>query len=234
VSSAVSGDAERAAADATLVAILRRMASPLRHDLAGALLVPRMRLQMLRRQMQGNAPDAQRLLGSVDDALSALDALRTVQIATAGWLEQRDDAPLRLGDALSAGVSSFGLPFSERGIPIEQRSGDAIGSACYTAQPLKLLLQAGFLLALDQAPPSGRLVVDCAADGQGARVQWRFEANDRGGATALAAGCSVPDRDRLTPAGVAALCRRFAARFEPDPAVGTLHLAASSALPSAT
>ena len=88
--------------------------------------------------------------------------------------------------------------------------------------------------ALDQAPPSGRLVVDCAADGQGAWVQWRFEANDRGGATALAAGCSVPDRDRLTPAGVDALCRRFAARFEPDPAVGTLHLAASSALPSAT
>jgi len=234
VSSAWPDDAERAAADATLLAILRRMASPLRHELASALLIPRMRLQILRRQLQAEMTDPQRTLASVDDVLSALDALRAAQTATLGWLEQRDDTSLGLADALSAVGSSFGLPFSERGIPIECRSGDAIDSACYPAQPLKLLLQAGFMLALDQAPPSGRLVVDRMADGQGAWVQWRFEAIGPSEAPRLAEGNAVPDCDRLTPAGVAALCRSFGARFEPQPAAGTLHLAAPSVVPPTT
>lgn len=222
-------DAAQAAADTTLLAILRRMASPLRHDLAGALLIPRMRLQMMRRQLQGDAPDPGRMLGAVDEVLSALDALRAAQISTIGWIEQQEEMSLRLGDALSAAVSSFGLSFSERGIPIEQLGSDASGSACYPAQPLRLLLQAGFLLALDQAPPSGRLVVGCAADGDGVRVQWRFEAGDASETAGLSEAGLVPDRDRLSPDGVTALCRRFDARFEPQFAAGTLHLAAPPA-----
>jgi len=230
VSGAGFDDAAQAAADTTLLAILRRMASPLRHDLAGALLIPRMRLQMMRRQLQGDAPDPGRMLGAVDEVLSALDALRAVQISTIGWIEQQEEMSLRLGDALSAAVSSFGLSFSERGIPIEQLGSDATGSACYPAQPLRLLLQAGFLLALDQAPPSGRLVVECAADGDGVRVQWRFEVGDASETAGLSEAGLVPDRDRLSPDGVTALCRRFDARFEPQFAAGTLHLAAPPAI----
>ena len=55
-----------ALADATLLAVLRRAASPLRHDMAGALLVPRMRLQMLRRRAGTGALAGAELQAGVD------------------------------------------------------------------------------------------------------------------------------------------------------------------------
>ena len=54
---ALADERERAAANSTLLSVLRRMASPLRHDLAGAVLIPSLRLQMLRRQLGTTAPE---------------------------------------------------------------------------------------------------------------------------------------------------------------------------------
>jgi len=71
---AQAGEHERAAANATLLAVMRRMASPLRHDLAGALLIPSLRLQMLRRQLGAATLARERLQAMVDEVIAALDA----------------------------------------------------------------------------------------------------------------------------------------------------------------
>lgn len=217
---------KQAAANSTLLTVMRRMASPLRHDLAGAVLIPSLRLQMLRRQLGGAAPNHERLQAMVDEVIVALDAVRKAQIGVCGWLEQRDDTPILLVDALAAAMTSFNLPFSARGIRLENRSAVALQSQslAYPAQPLLLLLHAGFIFVLDQASAASTLVVSCAADADGARVSWHFEADqaamDEEGRldTDIPPGGVEPACERLTPCGMAALCSTFGARFESDSA----------------
>ena len=233
------GEHERAVANSTLLSVMRRMASPLRHDLAGAVLIPFLRLQMLRRQLGAAAPDHERLQAKVDEVIVALDAVRKAQIGACGWLEQRDDTPVPLADALAAAMATFSLPFSTCGIGLENRGASASPSLSYPAQPLQLLLHAGFFLALDQAPAASTLLVSCAADAGGARVSWHFEADQAVTDGARLSADFPPEGietagERLTPSGVAALCRTFGARFESDSAqapaqalvLGTLYLPA--------
>ena len=238
---ALADERERAAANSTLLSVLRRMASPLRHDLAGAVLIPSLRLQMLRRQLGTTAPEPERLQAMVDEVIVALDALRKVQAGACGWLEQRDDTPVLLSDALAMALATFNLPFSARGMRIDNRGASApqSSSLSYPAQPLHLLLHAGFFLALDQAPAASTLLVSCAADAGGARVSWHFEADQAVTDGARLSADFPPEGietagERLTPSGVAALCRTFGARFESDSAqapaqalvLGTLYLPA--------
>lgn len=218
----LTGADERAVVNSTLLSVMRRMASPLRHDLAGAVLIPSLRLQMLRRQLGAAAPEPERLQATVDEVIAALDAVRKVQIEVCGWLEQRDDTPVLLVDALAAALASFNLPFSARGIGLENR--DAVAPRAqplfYPAQPLLLLLHAGFFLALDQAPAASTLLVSCAADAGGARVSWHFEVDQAVTDEERRLDTDLPPADvetageRLTSSGVAALCRTFGARFE--------------------
>lgn len=246
---ALNSAKQQAKADSTLLAVLRRMASPLRHDLAGALLVPSMRLQMLRRKLGAGMPDCASLQATVDEVLVALDAVRRAQIGALGWFEQRDATPVSLADALVNAAATFNLPFSACGIRIESRVATATKSLSYVAQPLHLLLHAGFFLALDHAPEAGTLVVECLEGGGGevgrdlggASVHWRFEAEpvDEGqsgsGAGLPAIGIET-QWERLTPSGVAALCGTLGALFEPGvrprPAVGTLHLPTVLSMPA--
>lgn len=236
---ALADERERAAANSTLLSVLRRMASPLRHDLAGAVLIPSLRLQMLRRQLGTTVPEPERLQAMVDEVIVALDAVRKAQIGACGWLEQRDDTPVPLADALAAAMATFSLPFSTCGIGLENRGASASQSLSYPAQPLQLLLHAGFFLALDQAPAASTLLISCAADAGGARVSWHFEADQAVTDGARLSADFPPEGietagERLTPSGVAALCRTFGARFESDSAqapaqalvLGTLYLPA--------
>lgn len=231
---ALADERERAAANSTLLSVLRRMASPLRHDLAGAVLIPSLRLQMLRRQLGTTAPEPERLQAMVDEVIVALDALRKVQTGACGWLEQRDDTPVLLSDALAMALATFNLPFSARGMRIDNRGANASQSSlAYPAQPLRLLLHASLFLALDHAPAASILVVDCTAEAGGARLHWHFEAEQavadeqRLDADVPLAGIDAAG-ERLTAVGMAALCRTFGARFESDPTqtsvLGTLYL----------
>ena len=236
---AQTGEHERAAANATLLAVMRRMASPLRHDLAGALLIPSLRLQMLRRQLGAATLARERLQAMVDEVIAALDAVRKTQVEACGWLEQSDDTPVALDGALAAVMATFNLFFSARGIGLELRDSGAPQSLSYPAQALRLLLHAGFFLALDHAPRASTLVVECTANAGGARLSWHFEADKaaEGGPHADGPHADIETaRDRLTPSGVAALCRIFGARFESDSAhataLGTLALPAALGIPA--
>lgn len=213
-----------ARADATLLAVLRRAASPLRHDMAGAVLVPRMRLQMLRRQVRGGALAADALQARIDEVIAALDAVSAAQRAAMGWFEQHDDDTLALGDALAHITSTLGLSAGERGLRIDWRGGAAV-TLRLPAQPLAPLLYAGFFHALDHAPGGSVLAVTCDGAGEGACVEWRYQpqVGDEGESAA------PPAEARLDSDGVAALCARFGARFESSPVGATLTLAGGGA-----
>lgn len=209
-----------ARADATLLAVLRRAASPLRHDMAGAVLVPRMRLQMLRRQVRGGVLAADALQARIDEVIAALDAVSAAQRAAMAWFEQHDDNALALGDALAHITSTLGLAAGERGLRIDWRGGSA-ATLRLPAQPLAPLLYAGCFHALDHAPGGSVLAVVCERAGEGACVDWRYESplGDEGESAV------PPVEARLDSDGVAALCARFGARFELSPTGATLTLA---------
>lgn len=213
-----------ARADATLLAVLRRAASPLRHDMAGAVLVPRMRLQMLRRQVRGGVLAADALQARIDEVIGALDAVSAAQRAAMAWFEQHDDNTLALGDALAHIASTLGLSAGERGLRIDWRGG-AAAPLRLPAQPLAPLLFAGFFHALDHAPGSSVLAVACDRAGEGACVEWRYESH----AVADGESAAPPAEARLDSDGVAALCARFGARFESSAAGATLILAGGGA-----
>ena len=203
---------KRALADATLLAVQRRAASPLRHEMAGALLVPRMRLQMLRRQTRAGAPAADVLQAKIDEVIAALDEVQRAQRSAMAWFEQADEETLALGDALAQIASALGLAAGERGLRIEWRGG-AAAQASHPAQPLGLMLYAGFFHALDHAPAGSTVAVDCVATTTGAEVRWRFEPE------AAPMGSGSPPPPAAEPAqmlagdGVSALCARHGARF---------------------
>ena len=203
---------KRALADATLLAVQRRAASPLRHEMAGALRVPRMRLQMLRRQARAGAPTADVLQAKIDEVIAALDEVQRAQRSAMAWFEQADEETLALGDALAQIASALGLAAGERGLRIEWRGG-AAAQASHPAQPLGLMLYAGFFHALDHAPAGSTVAVDCVATTTGAEVRWRFEPE------AAPMGSGSPPPPAAEPAqmlagdGVSALCARHGARF---------------------
>jgi hypothetical protein len=248
---------DSALADATLLAVLRRAASPLRHDLAGALLVPRMRLQMLRRRAGSGALAGAELQAGMDEAIAALDAVRAAQRSALAWFEQHDAHTLALGDALAHAASALGLAAGERGLRIDWRGGSASALAL-PAQPLGLMLYAGFFHVLDHAPSGALIVLACGVDEAdaaqagarraaaanasavqaGACVTWRYELDGaRSGEPAAAAPAGVvagavpalrgEGVAALCAEGVAALCARHGARFEAAAAGASLHLEAS-------
>lgn len=244
---------DSALADATLLAVLRRAASPLRHDLAGALLVPRMRLQMLRRRAGSGALAGAELQAGMDEAIAALDAVRAAQRSALAWFEQHDAHTLALGDALAHAASALGLAAGERGLRIDWRidwRGGSASALALPAQPLGLMLYAGFFHVLDHAPSGALIMLACGVDEAdaaqadacraaaanasaaqaGACVTWRYELDGaRSGepAAAAPAGVVAGAVPALRGEGVAALCARHGARFEADAAGASLHLEAS-------
>lgn len=216
MASAESAAEAAALADATLLRVLARMASPLRHDLAGALLVPQMQLQMLRRKLGRPGADPVHAIAAIDDVLLRLQDLRAVQLAAVSWLSGHDDRRLALEDAVAKAAADFALPFSARGSEVVCTM--VATGKCYAAQPLLLLVHAAFCAVLDdEASASARIEVECSATDDGVAVQWRATP----ATTDLVP--ESPESTEATPvhlvlsvAGVAALCARWGARFSAE------------------
>lgn len=208
LSLAPTAGSARALADAALLRVLERMASPLRHELAGGLLVPQMQLQMLRRKLtRASADDSSSAAAAIDDILRQLQELRALHEATVAWLSLHDTRPLALAGELGKVTAAFALPFGAReiGLHCEAHACDLV----FPAQPMLLLLHAGFWAVLDALPARECAIrVGCRREGQGALVEWRL--SSAATATGLA---SPPTGAALTIADVAALCARFGARF---------------------
>ncbi len=202
----------RALADATLLAVQRRVASPLRHEMAGALLVPRMRLQMLRRQARAGAPAADVWQAKIDEVIAALDEVQCAQRSAMAWFEQKDEGALALGDALAQVASALGLAAGERGLRIDWRGGSG-AQASHPAQPLGLMLYAGFFHVLDHAPAGSTVAVDCVATATDADVRWRFEPEAASGGAGSPPPPAADPAEVLEGDGVSALCARYGARF---------------------
>ena len=179
--------------------------------------------------------------------------MRCAQRSALAWFEQHDAHTLALGDALAHAASALGLAAGERGLRIDWRGGSASALAL-PAQPLGLMLYAGFFHVLDHAPSGASIVVACgmeeietarvgahgaglanaSAAAPGVCVAWRYEAErapagppaEGDAAGGDAAGAAVIAIPPLRAEAVAALCARHGARFEATAAGASLHLEA--------
>lgn len=199
---------EAALADATLLRVLARIASPLRHDLAGALLVPQMQLQMLRRKLRKADLDCGAAAAAIDEVLLRIDEVRAMQLAALNWLTRQDERRLLPAEVVAKATADFALAFAARGSEVHC-SAPGSGASC-AAQPLLLLVHAGFCAVLDDAASaSARVEVRCTGTGSAIQVDWLRSAGT--GIAREAAGAAA--HGAVSTAGVAALCARHGARF---------------------
>ena len=205
-------------ADRAARVVMARIASPLRHELAGALLVPQMQLQMLQSRLAAaeDPLDATELAASVAEVLDSLEALRTLHQKIIGWLLGEEARPRALDDCVRKLLSVLTLPFAVSGLELSLAEDDdtPLSTLIYPAQPLSLMVVAAFFAVQDALTEvRGRVRVAAGDDGGAGWVEWRFEASDE----------VPPVLDRVAPEvrldveGLAALATRHGMRFIATP-----------------
>lgn len=207
-----------ALANDTLLRVLARMASPLRHDLAGGLLVPQMQLQMLRRKLGKPGAEVAVALGAIDDILLRLQDMRALHETVAAWLSLRDTRELALDDAVVKAAADFALPFADRNS--ELVCAELPAQRYLPAQPTLLLVHAVFCAVADD--PAGHAAVVTVRGGDTAGTAWvEWQCRPRADAEALP---PREEADAVSSAGLVALCARFGARAQVQSACWRLQL----------
>lgn len=217
---------ERAAARA-LLRVLRRVASPVRHDLAGGLLLPQIQLQILRRRLQEPGATMETAIAGIDHALLCLHKLRSLHQYSVSWFALYDETPLGVDEAVRKAAAGFALPFSAKGVNV---SCELLAPGPrYTAQPLHLLVHACFYAVLDSELAPGVLDVACHQAANGARLEWRLNTEARADRPEKNVDALVAPALRLDLADVQALCAGYGCRFAHRAQRWTLRLGSSTA-----
>ena len=211
-------------ADRAARVVMARIASPLRHELAGALLVPQMQLQMLQgRLATGGKLDAAELSASVAEVLESLEALRTLHQKIIGWLLGEEATPRSLDDCVRKLLSVLTLPFAVSGLELALADDDdtPLSTLVYPAQPLSLMVVAAFFAVQDALTEArGRVRVAAGDDGGAGWVEWRFAVSDEVPPVLDRVAAEV----RLDVEGLAALATRHGMRFSAAPPCWRLDL----------
>lgn len=201
---------ERAAARA-LSRVLRRVASPVRHELAGGLLLPQVQLQILRRRLQAPGATMEKAIAGIDHALLCLLRMRSLHQYCVSWFALHDETPLGVDEAVRKAAAGFALPFSAKGVNV---SCDLpIPGPRYAAQPLHLLVHACFYAVLDSELAPGVLEVACRRGANGATLEWRLNTKARVDRPDEDAEAPIAPALRLDLADVQALCAGYGCRF---------------------
>ena len=215
-------------ADRAARVVMARIASPLRHELAGALLVPQMQLQMLQgRLATADGPlDAAALSVSVAEVLDSFEALRTLHQKIIGWLLGEEATPRSLDDCVRKLLSVLTLPFAVSGLELslEQDDETPLSTLVYPAQPLSLMVVAAFFAVQDALTEArGRVRVAVGDDDGAGWVEWHFVASDEVPPVLDRVAAEV----RLDVEGLAALATRHGMRFSATPPCWRLDLGAA-------
>lgn len=211
-----------AAADRASLRVLRRMASHVRHDLAGAMLVPQTQLQLLQRRLQKPGATLETAIAGIDEALIRFYELKDVHRYSASWLALHDSTPAAVDEVLRKVATGFGLHFSFNGVSVN--CCVLVPGLTYPAQPLHLLVNACFFAILDSGLSPGVLDVACGSGANGVTLEWRLETNpDAHGIEAPADMMTDPEL-LLDTADLQVLCARYGCRVVPEAGRWTLHL----------
>lgn len=219
-----------AAADRASLRVLRRMASHIRHDLAGAMLLPQTQLQMLQRRLQKPGATLDTAISGIDEALIRFHELKDVHRYSASFLALHDSTPAAVDEVLRKVATSFGLLFSFNGVNVN--CSVLVTELTYPAQPLHLLVNACFFAILDSKPSPGVLHVACSPMADSVTLEWRLESDSDAPGIGTPADMMTDPELLLDTADVKVLCARYGCRFVPGVRHWTLLLDRPGSKPS--
>lgn len=174
---AASGPAPDAGAvddahEAARYAVLRRLGSAIRHQIAGALQPVSMMASMVERRIQKDAPDLEVLRRNCAEMSALARSAGGESVALVGWLVPSQDAPIAVGHGIVECVHLLATELSLRGFSVENDLGE--GAALVSRAGLRSLFPAALLALTDATPSHASVQVRC--DEQEGRVTIQLAA----------------------------------------------------------
>lgn len=149
--------------DALRYTVLRRIATAVRHDIAGRLHPLMLIADVVHHQIASDTPDLALLRQStlllrtqMKKELPALTRLAT-------WIAPRDDVMVNVNDGVAECLALLSAEFGLSNVRFENRVGDF--EAAVRATQFNTVFTATLLAAFDSAQSPGDLVVDAAIEG---------------------------------------------------------------------
>ncbi len=175
-----SGRADAALAEAARYAVLRRMGSAIRHQIAGALQPVGMLSSMLERRVQGEQPNMDALRKNCGEMSKLTRSASAECVALMGWIAPPHEAErVALANGVDECVHLLATEFSFRGFTLA--STLEVGDAPVDRTTLRVLLPACLMALTDNAATGGEVQLHSHLEGAAVRLSMEFVASPAGG-----------------------------------------------------
>ncbi len=150
--------------EAARYAVLRRLGSAIRHQIAGALQPVSMMASMVERRIQKEAPDLEVLRRNCAEMSTLARSAGGESVALVGWLVPSQDAPIPVGQGIEECLHLLATELSLRGFAVANEAGEH--AVLVARAGLRTLFPAALLALTDATPCHARVHVRCRqADG---------------------------------------------------------------------
>lgn len=155
-----------ASAEAARYAVLRRMGSAIRHQIAGALQPVSMLASMLERRVQAAQPNMDALRKNCSEMSGLARSASAECVALMGWLAPANEGEaVPLGEVVDECVHLLATELSFRGFSVSTSLGERDTPVPRTA--LRNVLPACLMALTDGAPAAGEVRVESAVEAAG-------------------------------------------------------------------
>ena len=175
-------------AEAASLAVLQRIASALRHDVAGFMHPVGMLAMVLQRRVQMPEPDLQAIAKNVMSVSALAKEATTGCMNAMDWMASREDACTSMYAGVDEVVRLLALELT--GCGLSAANDIAEDKARLPRRFFRSVLAGALLAWCDQNPGAGVLRISGSSDANEAELKLQFEADD----TALATDAGSPQR----------------------------------------
>lgn len=210
--------------DGLRYAIFQRVASSIRHDVAGRLHPLTLMADVIHHQLAPAAPDIEALRRNAGILQAQIKKEAPALTRMATWIEPREDAVIFLDEGVKECLALLAVDFGLCGVRLDNRV-DAPGISV-RARVLNLVLTAAMLAALDAAEQPCEFIVEASADKN--RVALLVTCSAHRAAMTREGHTSVVTDHPLTWSDVALLAAAEGVDFTRQDAAVTLRFASAS------
>lgn len=161
------------AQEAARYAVLRRMGSAIRHQIAGSLQPVSMLASMLERRAQAASPDMDALRRNCGEMSSLSRSASSECVALMGWLAPHEGESVPVGQGVEDCLHLLATELSFRGFAVVDAAQGA--QALVSRQALRSLLPAALMALTDAAARPGPVRITAGTDAGAAVVQLSLQ-----------------------------------------------------------
>lgn len=160
------------AQEAARYAVVRRMSSAMRHQIAGALQPVSMMASLLERRAQSDAPQLDTLRRNCSEMSVLARSASAECVALMGWLAPPDGERVALGKGVEECLHLLTTELSFRGFTVVDSSSDQ--DALVSRQALRTLLPACLMALTDACAVQAQVNISASVDGTVARLELQL------------------------------------------------------------